>query len=126
MRDKLIELIVHADIHDVYECMLCTKEDDACDCCYAEKLVDYLLENSAIIPPYKVGTKVYVITSRTSNNKNLYIYEDVITHYIISDDFNIMCLENHLGIPDYDWDKVFLIKEEAEKALKEKFGNDNN
>ena len=44
-RDRLIELIVNADTYDSYECKLCSKDDDACDCCFAEKLADYLLAN---------------------------------------------------------------------------------
>jgi hypothetical protein len=78
---------------------------------------DYLLANGVIVPPHKVGTRVYVVVSRTSNNKNLYIVEDVITHYRIFDDCMIMCFVEHLGLPDYKWGNVFLTQEEAEQAL---------
>lgn len=69
--------------------------------------------------PYKVGTKVYVITSQTSDNRNLYIFEDVITHYVVCDNYTLMCFENHIAEANHNWDKVFLIKEEAEAKLKE-------
>ena len=39
-RERLIELIINADTYDSYECLLCTKDDDACDCCHAEKLAE--------------------------------------------------------------------------------------
>lgn len=48
-RDKLIELIINADTYDSCECKLCTKDDDACDCCHAEKLADHLLSNGVIV-----------------------------------------------------------------------------
>ncbi len=86
---------------------------------YIDVEADYLLANGVIVPPYKVGTSVYVVVSRTSNNKNLYIVEDVITHYRIFDDCAIMCFMEHLGLPDCKWGNVFLTKEEAEAKLKE-------
>lgn len=84
-----------------------------------EYIADHLIDNGVIVPPYKVGTKVYVITSQTSNNKNLYIFEDVISHYIVGDYCTAMCFENHLSKTEHNWDKVFLSREDAEKALKE-------
>lgn len=80
---------------------------------------DYLLENGVIVPPYKVGTRIYAVVSRTSDNKNFYIVEDEITHYRIVDGLTIMCLKEHLGLPDFKWDKVFSTREEAEAKLKE-------
>ena len=119
MRDRLIKLI-----------------DDFCRGNYVEKYIptqeayeffiaatafaDYLLANGVIVPPYRAGTKVAVITSKTSNGKNLYIFEDTITHYRIVDGCTIMCFENHLGEADWNWKKVFLTREEAEQALQRK------
>lgn len=90
----------------------------------AQHTADDLLANGVIVPPYKVGTKVYVITSQISNGKNLYIFEDTITHYYIGHNFPTMCFENHLGVPNYNWDKIFLTKEEAERELRKR--SDNN
>ena len=85
----------------------------------AENITDDILASGVIVPPIKVGTKVYVITSQTSNGKNLYIFEDTITHYIACNIYNLMCFENHLAVANYNWDKVFLTKEEAEEKLQE-------
>lgn len=89
----------------------------------AEFYAERLIENGAIVPPCKVGTKVVVITSQTSNGKNLYIFEDTITHYRICDGVTIMCLENHLGVAHWEWKNVFFsenAREAAEQALAEK------
>jgi hypothetical protein len=82
-----------------------------------ERLADYLLAEGVIVPTHKIGAKVYVIASQTSDDKNLYIFEDNITHYRICDGCTIMCLEKHMGVPSWRWNKVFLTREEAEKAL---------
>lgn len=105
MRDRLIELLKKT----VYRYQ---NQDPA------EAVADYLLANGVIVPPYRAGTKVAVITSKTSNGKNLYIFEDTITHYRIVDGCTIMCFENHLGEADWNWKNVFLTREEAEQALK--------
>ena len=100
-RERLIELLMQAKIG-------WTKAE----------LADHLLANGVIVPPCKVGQTVYVITSQTSNDKNYYMFEDIVAGYSIGKYFPMMCFENHLGEPNYNWDKVFLTKEEAENALK--------
>lgn len=113
MRDKLIELIVHADIHDVYECMLCTKEDDACDCCYAEKLADYLLANDVTVPPCKIGDDIWV--PKVTRDEVYKTKAVGFIHDVVTSPYNAI-----------SFDEIHTSKKEAEKALKEKFGNDNN
>lgn len=108
MRDRLIELISQVQYMGGLE----------------GQLADYLLKNGVIVPPYKVNTKVCVIASQTGDDRNLYIFEDIITHYRICDGCTIMCLEKHLGVPSWRWNDVFLTQEEAEKAL-ERSANDN-
>lgn len=103
-RDRLIKLI--------------QKAHDGCVKISTQRLADYLLANGVIVPPYEIGTKVYVITSATSNGKNLYIFEDTITAYQINMGYRVMCFDNHLGEPHWNWDKVLLTKEEAEAELK--------
>lgn len=110
-RDRLIELLKKADKNASDKGI--TDYDDA----IADN-ADYLLANGAMVQPCKVGARVYVITSQTSDNRNLYIFEDTITHYRIVDGCTIMCFENHLGVSDWNWDKVFLTREEAEAKLK--------
>ena len=47
MRDRLVELLINADVYDSYACKLCTKED-YCDYCNAEKLADNLIANDVV------------------------------------------------------------------------------
>lgn len=108
-RDRLIEILDKSFAEQYEKRGLLT----------AQHTADDLLANGVIVPPFKVGTKVYVITSQTSDNKNFYIFEDTISHYFIGYNFPTMCFKNHLGIPNYNWDKVFPAKEEAEQNLKE-------
>ena len=113
-RDRLIEIIGDKPFSSEYENYNSWE--------WAEHFADYLLSNGVIVLPIKVGTKVYVITSQTSNGKNLYIFEDIITHYLFDEQGGVMCFENHMGVANWNWDKVFLTKEEAEKALEERTG----
>ena len=82
----------------------------------------YFKDKSLIVElPCKVGTKVYVISSQTSDNHNLFIFEDVIDRYIIDENGIIMCFINNLSKSDYrnKWDRVFTDKSKAEAKLKE-------
>lgn len=133
MRDRLIELIVNADTYDTYECKLCTKDDDACDCCYAEKLADYLIERGVILPPCKIGDIVY------RNSDFWWIDYGNISAYQIT---NLTITQNKKGVwtkkyramylldgktvdsqLNFEFDDigkiVFLTKEEAEAKMKE-------
>ena len=91
-------------------------------------IIDDLIANNVFAVPCKCGTRVVVIQSKTSDGKNLYIFEDTVTHYNIVNGFCIMGLDAHLGIPNYNWDKVFFgenARERAEQKLKEmRGGND--
>ena len=71
----------------------------------SEPLVDYLLKNGVIVPPCKIGDKVY-------QTDGVYIYESTINK-VIYDAPNIAFDETAIG------KSLFLTKEEAEKALKE-------
>lgn len=117
MRDRLIKLIEDFCRDKYVEKYIPTQE--AYDFFIAATaFADYILADGWIRPPYRAGTKVAVITSKTSNGKNLYIFEDTITHYRIVDGCTIMCFENHLGEADWNWKNVFLTREEAEQTLK--------
>lgn len=113
-RERLIELIGN------YPCMS-TAED-----CFMESiasdLADYLLANGVIVPPCKVGDKVYYI-SAVGN-----IIENEITH------IGIYCKGKHyneqhgIKVPLFtstfllDTDNHYRSYEEAEKALAERIG----
>ena len=115
MRERLIELICQATNDE------CGKHCNLTDYCSKCKNVsDYLLENGVIAPPCKIGTVVYVVRSKTSNGKNLYMREERIDHYRVFDGMTFMCFERgEMSVADYMWkESVFLTKKEAEKALK--------
>lgn len=119
-REKLIEyikqaIILHLDYLESIDQKGLIDTDGK-----AKFIADYLLANGVIVPPYKCGSKVYVLTSQTSNNRNFYIFEDIITRYVVTKDFTIMSLENHIGESSHKWGNVFLSREEAEKALAER------
>ena len=114
-RDRLIELIQKSNCVSVWD----YHKDDFKTPDPISTLADHLLSNDVVVSPFKVGTKVYVITSATSDGKNLYIFEDIITAYQINMGYRVMCFDNHLGEPHWNWDKVFLTKEQAEEKLKE-------
>ena len=104
MRDRLIELIKQAENQETMDFLTADLEEQIDMSggkkigCSLEYLVYFLLEHGIIVPPCKVGARVYVITSKTSNDKNFYIFEDTITHYRIVEGCTIMCFENHLGV----------------------------
>lgn len=103
MRNRLIELIVNEDTYDPYECYFCTKDDDYCDCCYAEKLADHLIANGVTVQkwisvkdrlPEKEGevlvcdTREDFISTWEYLGKGLWLYDDIfwgtddITHWM--------------------------------------------
>lgn len=115
MRDRLIELVCQSTNDE------CGKHCNLTDyCSKCEKVSDHLLANGVIVQPYKRGTIVYVVRSKTSNGKNLYMREERIDHYRVFDEMVFMCFERgEMSVADYMWkESVFLTREEAEKALK--------
>lgn len=133
MRDRLIELLeavyknpkVRCPRSDELTCEGC-KYDLGDQCNISAIIADHLLESGVIVPPCKVGQVVYVLRSKTSNGKNLYLRDERISHYRVFGDWSFMCFESErLSVPEYLWGKtVFLTREEAEKALAER-SNDN-
>lgn len=113
MRDRLIELIVSADIS-----LFGTDKP------YAEVYADYLLANGVIVPPCKVGDTVYFVVEFDEDCK---CYVDKGRVYAIIQNENTLWLSvRYLSGLRYDHTPndfgktVFLTKEEAEKALKER------
>ena len=108
-RDRLIELL----------CEVKHYESDDLTYSDIENIADYLLANGVIVPPCKVGDMVYFVDTCLT-------VEDFGTPYInfervhrISYDTKIvfLCDERFRW-----WKDVFLTKEEAERALKEREG----
>lgn len=94
-------------------------------CDNVEKHCLHFKDESLVVElPYKIGTKVYVISSQTSDNHNLFIFKDIIDRYIIDENDIIMCFTNHFSKSAYRnkynvWDRVFTDKSKAEAKLKE-------
>ncbi|MGN0595013.1 MAG: hypothetical protein ACI4I6_07635 [Hominimerdicola sp.] len=86
-----------------------------------EYMVDYLLEHGVIVPPCKVGDTVYVIESN-----------EIISCTVFSIDYNAWGIPTNLYLRYSEFNGcafipmqctdgfVFLTREEAEKALKER------
>ena len=99
MRDKLIELMERAINGS----------------CQVEDVTDYLLENSVIVPPCKVGQTVYVIWfSDDTNGYKMAAHKvmDISTKYIWLDENDFYYPLTAIG------EEIFFTKEEAEMALK--------
>lgn len=127
MRDRLIELIVNADTYDPYECNLCTKDDDYCDCCYAEKLADHLIANGVILPPCKVGDTVWFLFNgdELCEARIIFVEENYYTNpqtwLTIEYDSRIIGRNTYKSRIDLMLGKIiFFTREEAEKKLKER------
>ena len=115
MRDRLVALINEAkDEYPTIPSVNCCKPT------FAYYLADRLLANGVIVPPYKCGTVVYVLRSKTSNGKNLYMREERIDHYRTFNDGTFMIFESgRVSVRNDQWKgSVFATPEEAEQALK--------
>lgn len=116
MRDRLIELINDCRSMDGYGMDL------------VEKQADYLLANGVIVPPCKVGETVYKIMDIESVHRRILEVEVLSIRIEDKMKFFVKTVKNYLyryaEYPIDDFGKtVFLTKEEAEKALKEREGN---
>lgn len=134
MRDRLISLLCGV------ECAGSDRREGGCgyrdsakcnrieklDHCMIACIADHLLANGVIVPPYKCGTVVYVLRSKTSNGKNLYLREERVDHYRTFDDGTHMIFESgRVSVDNTRWDdRVFFSREEAEQALKGGSKND--
>ena len=109
-RDKLIEL---------YENSL-PKSIEVWQRKYTEEAVDYLLANGVIVPPCKVGDKVYLIPMYNSKPYCGVCEDKVQMIGITSRGVHIKARNHHDHNKMYMLGKaVFLTKEEAEAKLKE-------
>ena len=108
-RDKLIELL-----EDTLHEWKCDVEDKT-----LSQIADHLLANGVIVPPCKVGDKLYKLLGEeiVSGWKicSITIYK---SGFYITDDCNFHYADNEIG------KTVFLTKEEAEAKLKELSGNE--
>ena len=130
MRDRLIELLKELKKYTYEEIMLngnCEQRLYAVE--HIDELeADYLLDNGVIVPPCKVGTKVYFVHEICDENGDEVLYIDTgeIRSFSLQDTGLWMYCRYKTGLTY--WHKVdsefgtevFLTREEAEKALKRK------
>ena len=114
MRDRLIELLEKA-----------AKE---MDCPQMDEVADYLLANSVIVPPCKVGDRLYYCID-LGNIVHGRVLEIIVLRVEIQDKIRFFAKTVKHYRYNYTWfdstdigKTVFLTKEEAEKALAERSG----
>ena len=121
MRERLIQLISNADEECKHskDCKSCSGYGKGSQCMNYH-IADYLLENGVVVPPCKVGTRVYSIALGK-------VYEWDICSYTVDLEgisfINLAFMEgNNLYSNTYSIEDigktVFLSREEAERALK--------
>ncbi len=127
MKERLKEILQN---HDYYaHCEGCTRVIKACENCRDERLADHLLANGVIVPPCKVGDKVYEVQECPSRIQALKVENIHFDGHHFSFGW---CLwdargfyRNIHGFTDSDIGKtVFLTRAEAEKALAERVNHD--
>ena len=132
MKERLIELLIKGNNQP------CGSgspwEDNYCEGCEYENkkdcrviiLADYLIKNGVIVPPCKVGDKVYYVSKNPLNLSVLpnIIYDAEVVRIVTTRLGTSLVIQIHndygcTEIPDIkDWGQtVFLTREEAEQSL---------
>ena len=130
-RERLVELIIKCDKDD--EVLVCFNERPR-KTQASEVIADHLIENGVILPPCKVGDTVYVLETchcycGYSEHERCHHRRTRATKWIdmvrLPSKHHTKCLK--LFARPFKWDyysklgkTVFLTKEEAERALKER------
>ena len=113
-RNRLIELLVNFNQYK-------DPIRAAADRMIIEKIADYLLANGVIVPPLKLGNKIYQIFGNKIVKIEVSDIEIIFRHSCGT--VRKKYLYNYNAFTNDDFGKtVFLTKEEAEKALKEREG----
>lgn len=113
-RERLIEILKLGSCPSPYIC------DESCKYanlkqCYEERTADLLLEHGVIVPPCKVGTIVWILRKdRVPDDDYRMNFHD---EWVICEVSFQLSMINQIG------KTVFLTREEAEKALKERESN---
>lgn len=101
MRDRLIEMLG--------------------DYLYSEQIADHLIANGVIVPPCKVGDMLWD-TSVTSNRVYSKVIEEISIHEKDGDIGKYVYADGVYFPFESFGETIFLTREEAEKALKEREG----
>lgn len=106
-RDRLIAIVKDSLARNI---------DKSCN--LAENIVDDLICECVILPPCKVGTKVWLLRKdRVPDDDYRMSFHD---EWVLCEVSFRLSMINQIG------KTVFLTREEAEKALKERENNDSN
>lgn len=108
------------------DCVNCDMSEDYClTCCYERRLAEHLIDHGVIVPPVKIGDTVFIIDEYRNEGKQvcktkvygIQKYADAKTTQLticVDDPWNPCAFECR------NTDEVYLTKEEAEAALKER------
>lgn len=108
-RDRLIQLL--EDTLQEWECDVTDKT--------LQEIAEHLIENGVIVPPCKVGDTIYFETYRRGESIGVQPHKVAKINVVVT-------IERPFGgvgaeVPDWQFGKyVFLTREEAEKALKDR------
>ena len=124
-RERLIEILKLGSCPSPYLC------DENCkyanlERCYEERTADLLLEHGVVLLPCKVGDRLYEVTGRktVSVYKVKAIRVELFSLFIEWDIVEGFVWQSLSGINADDIGKtIFLTREEAERALKERENN---
>ena len=110
MRDRLIEIITEVENTDVFlhSGTYFTEME-------TKVLADHLLDNGVVVPPCKVGDRVWAIRDYKGHK---HAQEGIVSEMFFTRDMELMIVVKSIarGL----WGKtVFLSREEAERALEE-------
>lgn len=121
MRDRLIELLKQVNFDFGEECVACCEDGYKCTPMLEDFFADHLLANGVIVPPCKIGDKLYDATEFFSDTYAPEIYELQDNVMTIEKGRNGEYLFTYDGMyvyPEEIGKTVFLTREEAEAKLK--------
>jgi hypothetical protein len=107
------------------------RKDDRCDriekldMCMIECITDHLLAEGVIVPPCKVGDKVFVLSQGAGFSVVWNVYESIVkaVHLDKLGQLFVRVETDRENVGGYvEIERVFLTREEAEKALAERSG----
>lgn len=121
-REKLIALLQNQNCHSP---MIC---DKGCkyahlENCYEDRTADWLLANGVIVPPCKVGDITYILDYEVNNHleSKLRGIAPSVVEAIVIEDEGVWIENEHAKYHITSFgETIFLTKEDAEKALKER------
>lgn len=116
-RERLIELLMQGELEaDKQGIFNCSRSEWK-----AEIMADFLLENGVKVFPCEIGDTVYYHKTLCDGKDTMVIEEDTVKRFLIySIETLAMISFNHALSCDDFGKTVFLTREEAEKALKER------